>query len=342
MLSAGFGTRLRPVTDSIPKPLLPVRGTPVGAITLERLRRAGCEAVALNLHYLADEVRRGFGDEYRGMPLVYSHEEEILGTLGALAPLASFFDGCDEVILVNGDSLCRWPLRRLLRRHRRTGAAATLLVSSAADPAEYGGGIAVEKDGRVRTFRQREDPDGVKRRVFLGAHVLSAELLARAPEEFSHIVHDLYEPLIEEGRTIQTVATGRRWHDLGTPRRYRDAAIAGGVAPPPLRWLRRTWTAPDAEVHFSVGLHRTVVETGCKVGANVRLRDSLLLPGARIGDGSRLDGCVVGPGAVLPPETRVRDRMVCRRTAAGTVPEGSSIVGDLLYAPLDPQGRSGG
>jgi mannose-1-phosphate guanylyltransferase len=117
--------------------------------------------------------------------------------------------------------------------------------------------------------------------------------------------------------------------------------IAGGVAPAPLRFLRRTWTAADASVHFSVNLHRTTVESGCAVAEGARLRDSLLLPGARIGEGSRLDGCVVGPGAVLPPETRVRDRMVCRRTATATVPEGSSVVGDLIYAPLDPQTGGG-
>ncbi len=324
-----------------------MRGEPVGGVTLERLRRAGCEQVALNLHYLADEVRRGFGDDYKGMPLVYSHEEEILGTLGCLAPLRTqgFFEGCDEVLLVNGDSLCRWPLKQLLRRHRKSGAAATLLVSKAIDPAEYGGGIAVDKEGRVRSFRQGGDGEGIKRRVFLGAHVLSGDLLDRAPHEFSHIVHDLYEPLLQgelgEGREIQTLATNRPWHDLGTPRRYRDAVIAGGVDPAPVRRVRRTWTHPDAEVHFSVGLHRTTVERGCTLEQNARVRDSLILPGATIGAGSRLDGCVVGPDAVVPPETRVRDRMVCRRTAAGTVPEGSSIVGDLLYAPLDPQ-KGGG
>lgn len=319
-----------------------MRGTPVGAVTLERLRRAGCEAVAVNLHYLGREVRAGLGDSYRGMPLVYSEEEEILGSFGALAPLREFFSGCDEVLLVNGDSLCRWPLRRLLRRHRKSQAAVTLLVSSRVDPAEYGGGVAIDRGGRLLSFRAGDDPEGATRRVFLGAHLLAGDLVSRAPDAFAHIVHDLYEPLLQEGRTIQTLATGRPWHDLGTPRRYRDAVVAGGVSPAPLRWLRRTWTAPDAQVHFSVTLARSTVEPACRVGPNVRLRDTLLLPGARVGEGSRLDGCVVGPGAVLPAETRVRDRMVCRRTAAGTVPEGSSIVGDLLYAPLDPQSRGAG
>lgn len=321
----------------MPKPLLPVRGVAVAAVTLDRLRRAGCEAAALNLHHLGAEVRAAFGDGFRGMPLVYSEEPDILGTLGALAPLREFFAGCDAAVLVNGDSLCRWPLRRMLRLHRRTGADVTLLVSSRIDPADYGGGIAVGPDGRVLSFRKEEDPESVRRRVFAGLHVISPELLDRAEERFSHVVHDLYEPLLAEGGSIHAWPTGRPWYDLGTPRRYRDAAIGGGVAAPLLRWLRRTWVAPDAAIGPSVRLRRTVVEAGVEIGRGARLRGSLVLPEARVGEGARLEGCVVGPGAEVPPGTRVRARMVCRRTAGATVPAGSSVVGDLLYAPLDPQ-----
>lgn len=321
----------------MPKPLLPVRGVAVAAVTLERLRHAGCEAAALNLHHLGAEVRAGFGDSFRGMPLVYSEEPEILGTLGALAPLREFFAGCDAVVLVNGDSLCRWPLRRMLRLHRRTQADVTLLVSSRIEPASYGGGIAVGPDGRVLSFRKGDDPEKVRRRVFAGLHVISPDLLDRAEERFSHVVHDLYEPLLAEGGRIHAWPTGRPWYDLGTPRRYRDAAVGGGVVPAPLRWLRRTWVAPDAVVAASARLRRTVVEAGVEVGRGARIRGSLVLPGARVGEGARVEGCVVGPGAELPPDARVRGRMICRRTAGGTVPEGSSVVGDLLYAPLDPQ-----
>lgn len=312
----------------------------MAAVTLERLRRAGCEAAALNLHHLGDEVRAAFGDGFRGMPLVYSDEPEILGTLGALAPLADFFGGCDAVVMVNGDSLCRWPVKRMLRLHRRTHSDVTLLVSSRIDPASYGGGIAVGPDGRVLSFRRGDDPEKVRRRVFAGLHVLSPELVARAEARFSHVVHDLYEPLLAEGGSIHAWPTGRPWYDLGTPRRYRDAAVGGGVTPAPLRWLRRSWVAPSATVASSARLRRTVVEEGVEVGPGARVRGSLILPGARIGDGARVEGCVVGPGAELPPDARVRARMICRRSAGTTVPEGSSVVGDLLYAPLDPQGRA--
>jgi mannose-1-phosphate guanylyltransferase len=361
VLAAGYGTRLAPLTDALPKPLLPVRGRTLVELTLERLARAGCEAAAVNLHHLGGAIRDRLGESYRGLPLTYSEEPAILGTLGALAPLRDFFAGCDAVVVVNGDSLCRWPIARLLRRHRARGAAATLLFAAGAPPALYGGGVAIDREGRVVSFR-RAPAAGVKpapigsgepapvggtelrprRRVFAGAHVLSPELLARAPERFSHVVHDLWEPLLDEGARLEAVTTRRPWYDLGTPRRLRDAAIEGGAGLKATRWLARTWVAAGARVDRAARLRRSVVEAGAEVEAGARLRRTLLLPGARAGAGAALDGCVVGFGTEVPAGARVRQRMVCRRTAGGSVPEGSSIVGDLVYAPLDPVAAAGG
>src|SRR5215470_4807101 len=157
VLAAGLGTRLRPLTDLTPKPLLPVRGVPILGHTLARLAAAGCEAVAVNLHYLGDQIRKRFGDAHAGMPLTWSEEPEILGTLGALHPLKEFFAPADLVLLINGDSLCRWPLRRLVRRHlaahQANGAQATLALASRPDPAEFGGGVGIDPAGRIQSFR---------------------------------------------------------------------------------------------------------------------------------------------------------------------------------------------
>jgi NDP-sugar pyrophosphorylase family protein len=376
VLAAGYGTRLAPLTDALPKPLLPVRGRTLVELTLERLARAGCEAAAVNLHHLGGAIRDRLGESYHGLPLTYSEEPEILGTLGALAPLKDFFAGCDAVVVVNGDSLCRWPIARLLRRHRARGAAATLLFAAGAPPALYGGGVAIDRDGRVVSFRREPTAGGkpapvgrgepapvgrgkpapvgsgadapaggpgprLRRRVFAGAHVLAPELLARAPERFSHVVHDLWEPLLGEGAHIEAVTTRRPWYDLGTPRRLRDAAIEGGAGFKATRWLARTWVAAGARVDRAARLRRSVVEAGAEVAVGARLRHTLLLPGARVGAGAALDGCVVGFGAEVPPEARVRQRLICRRTAGGSVPEGSSIVGGLVYAPLDPAPAAG-
>ena len=136
VLAAGYGMRLRPLTDVVPKPMLPILGRPVIEQTLTELAAVGCEAAAINLHHLGDAIEEHFGGAFRGMRLVYSREPELLGTLGALGPLREFAAEADLFAVINGDSLCRWPLAKLVRGHRVSGAAATLLLTSDALIAE--------------------------------------------------------------------------------------------------------------------------------------------------------------------------------------------------------------
>ena len=301
VLAAGRGERLRPLTATLPKPLVPVGGRPLLAWTLERLRAAGCEAVAINLHHLGSQIRDRFGASFRGMPITYSPESELLGTAGALPPLRAFFEPADRVIVVNGDSLCRWPLETLLAAHVRRGPAATLLVHRKADPRAFGGGVALEDD-RIVAFRRGSLADAAARRhlVFAGAQVLEPELLARIPEGPGDLVTVLYEPLLAAGAPLAAVVTERLWHDLGTPQRYLDAV---------LDWtfrgsLQAARTVKGAAVDPSATLRRTLVEAGAEVAAEADLRSCLVMPGAKIGKGVRLTRSVVGPGATVAADTQ--------------------------------------
>ena len=302
VLAAGRGERLRPLTAEIPKPLLPVAGRPLVAGTLDALVAAGCEAVALNLHHLGGAIRGALGASWRGVPLVYSEEPELLGTGGALPPLAEFFAGAAAIVLVNGDSLCRWPVDRLLAAHRRTGAAATLLVHRGADPRGFGGGVALA-DGRVVALRRaalawRSAP---VHRVFAGAAVLRPDLVARLPAGPSDIVAALYEPLLAAGERISAVATARAWHDLGTPARYLAGALAAGLAGRPAGASR---VAAGAEVASDARLRAAVVEPGATVGAAARGERSLVLAGAAVGAGARVADTIVGPGVSVAAGAR--------------------------------------
>jgi mannose-1-phosphate guanylyltransferase len=307
VLSAGYGTRLRPLTDTHPKPLLPVAGVPILGHALDALARAGCEAAALNLHYHGEAIRRHFGAEHKGMPLVYSDEPKLLGTLGALVPLRDFFAPADLVLLVNGDSLCHWPLRALVRRHRRGNAAATLLLASRPDPAEFGGGVGLDREERVLSFRR--DPtagaqdDAARRVVFAGAHVFAPHLVEGVGPGFADIVRDLYEPLLaERPGCLAGLVTGRLWHDLGTPRRYRDGVLA---------WMgKQAWTAPGAEISPKATVRRSAVEAGARIEAGAMVESSVLLPGATVGAGARVVGSVVGFGATVPAKAAIEDRLV--------------------------------
>jgi NDP-sugar pyrophosphorylase family protein len=253
------------------------------------LASAGVEAAALNLHHLGSAIRERFGARYCGLPLTYSEEPVLLGTLGPLAVHRDFLAAHRRFVVVNADSLCDWPIEQLLAAHERARAAArggkkplaTLLLASGPDPASFGGGVGVGRQGRLVDFRPRTaagsgDKRVVARRVFAGCHVLEGELLARVPEGPGDLVGGLYEPLLAEGAVLHTLTTRRRWHDLGTPERYRVAVLD---FPGPSR-------IPGCTVDPSARILRSVIEAGATVEAGASLIDSLVLPGATVVAGS--------------------------------------------------------
>lgn len=331
VLAAGLGERLRPLTQFLPKPLLPIAGVPVVRHTLRALRAAGCEAVALNLHYRGSAIRTALGESCEGMPLVYSHEAALLGTLGPLHELRSFLGVGAAVVLVNGDSLCRWPISRMLAAHRRSGAVATLLLSGRASVGEFEGGVGIDHAGRVVSLRGSEPVGKVAQRlVFAGAQVLRPDLVAAVPSGPGDIVGDLYLPLLAAGARLQAVVTERRWHDLGTPRRYLEAALDWqGVS---WRGSRRDQTAT---VEAGARIRQSLLEAEVTVGRGAEIEGSLLLPQAQVAVGSSVRRCILGPGVCLPAGTRIEGRLVTTLRPGEALRPQDSTVGGLVYSPMD-------
>ncbi|HEX9943765.1 MAG TPA: NDP-sugar synthase [Thermoanaerobaculia bacterium] len=336
VLAAGLGTRLRPLTEHTPKPLLPVRGLPILEHTLAQLAAMGCEAAAVNLHHLGEQIRQRFGDSHAGMPLTWSEEPELLGTLGALHPLKDFFAPADLVLLVNGDSLCKWPLRRLIRKHLASGARSTLLLTSRPDPAAFGGGVGVDARGRILSFWTGDPERGevARRHVFAGAHVFSPDLLSRIGPGKSDIVRDLYVPMLNEGERIGALVSSGKWHDLGTPQRFLEAALDWAHADWPERLWRRYWISQDAVLGTGARVRRSSVEQGTHVGEGARVERSVLLPGARIGKGCVVREAILGFGAAVPPGTWVERRIIMPRFAGFAPGLDDSVVGGAVYTPF--------
>ena len=335
LLTAGFGTRLRPLTYSLPKALLPVGGRTVVGHTLIGLARFGCQGAVLNLHHLPDRIPTHFGRSYAQMALEYSPEPEILGTFGALHGPRSFLADCDAVLLINGDSLCQWPVRKVVAEHLKSGADATLLLLERAPEKSLGGGIGVTADGRVAQLRDLAAAPGLepaKQRIFAGLHVLSPALLDRVEPRFGDILTDLYQPLLQAGGTIRTLTTRRAWHDLGTPSRYLNAA---------LQVLDRGWrgvrsaVSPLASVDAGARVRHSSIERGVRVGKDAVIDGSVLLEGAAVGDGCRLVRSIVGPGVRVPSGSDVDNRMMTRADKRHELTEHESMIGDLIYTSLD-------
>ena len=335
VLAAGRGERLRPLSEWVPKPLLPVAGRAAIVHTLSQLAGAGVEAVAINLHYRGEDIRKQLGTDFQGLPLTYSMEPELLGTLGAMIPLQEFLRPADLVLVINGDSVCRWPLRRLVRRHERRGNTATMLLSKRADASEYGGGVVVDRAGQIRSFRPLGKSDGsMRRRVFCGAHVFGSELVEALDKQPADFITDLYERLLEQGQKLGGVETSRRWHDLGTPKRYLRASKDWARGQFPARLFRSKWISSSAGVSGRADVSRSVVEAGARVEAGAQVQGSLLLPGARVPKGCRVVRCILGYDVTLARGTAVERRLVTPATATTEPRHDDSVVSGLVFSRM--------
>jgi NDP-sugar pyrophosphorylase family protein len=292
VLAAGLGTRMHPLSLLRAKPALPVLNRPLILWTLELLARHGVSEVVINLHHRPDTVRDAVGERPSGLRVTWSYEPEILGTAGGPRRVRDFL-GDDPFLLVNGDVVFDFDLTALVRRHRESGARATLALLPNPDPEAYGG-IVVGRDGWVRAVADRPRPVPGVRWLFAGVHVLDPALLGRLPPGPSDSVRDLYPWLVSE-RAVRGERVKGAWYDLGSPWRYRSAQAAmlasgfRGATGPAL-------VHPTARLGRGVRLRRAVVGPGSRLGDGVSLTDTVLWDGVRVGAGARLRECVLTSG----------------------------------------------
>ncbi len=229
ILAAGLGTRLRPLTDTTPKPLLPVAGTPMIVWNLLLLRRHGIRDVIINLHHLGTMISQALGDgSALGMRILYSHEPVILGTGGGIKQAEAHFNG-EPVLILNGDTLFELDLGALMTFHRERQAAATLVLRKDPEAARWGLVEVTDRAEVVRiTGRGLSEPTATSARMFAGIHILHPRLLRYLPPGKECSIIDAYVQGLQEGERIVGYDFDGFWSDVGTPERYaqvgRDAA----------------------------------------------------------------------------------------------------------------------
>lgn len=226
ILAAGFGARLRPLTNTIPKPLLPIAGTPLIVWNLLLLRRHGITDAVMNLHHLGHLIEKELGDGSQyGMHLSYSHEAVILGTGGGIKHALDYFHG-EPFFVLNGDTLVDINLSLLLAFHRERTALATMVVRE--DPeADRWGAVELDKDQRVLRINGRgltiNAPSARAKRMFAGIHIMHPRLLRSLPPGHEASIIDAYVREIERGERICGFTMDGYWSDIGTPERYAQA-----------------------------------------------------------------------------------------------------------------------
>jgi NDP-sugar pyrophosphorylase family protein len=294
VLAAGLGLRMRPLTLLRAKPALPVLNRPLLAWTMERLARAGVRDVVVNLHHLPETVESALGSGRRfGLRIRYSREAAILGTGGGPRAVREVL-GDEPFLLVNGDVLFDFDLRRLVASHRASRARATLALRRNRVPYAYSPVVSDPK-GRILSIAGR--PGAARGRVtmFASVHVMDPALLDRLPEGASDSVLDLYIPLLAEGAHLQGVHTRGAWYDFGRPSLYRDAQLRLL----PGRGRDRSLVEGKARVAATARVRRSVVGSGARVGASARVERSVLWDGAVVEAGARVSSAIVVTGAAV-------------------------------------------
>ena len=324
VLAGGEGTRLRPLTLSVPKPVMPLAGRPFLTFMLDWLDRHGVEEAILSCGFLSDAVERVLGERYSGIALRYVVEEEPLGTAGPVRLAADMGLVGERLLVLNGDALTDIDLTAEIAQHEATGATATLALVAVGDTTSYGV-VPTADDLRVEAFLEKTAAPPTNR-INAGAYVLQREVVERIPAgRAASFELEIFPALIGQG-LYGYLAEGY-WIDIGTPERYLEATydlLAGRVEStlPPRdetgSLIAEGCITSGARVgpmsvlghHCSVGdgsiVERSVLHDDVRVGVGCTVTGAVLAQGVQLEDAVVVEeGAIVGAGATVSAGCRV-------------------------------------
>ena len=352
ILAGGEGTRLRPLTSTMPKPVVPLVDRPFITYMIEWLRGHGVDDVVLACGFMADGVRAVLGNgESVGVRLRYVEEPTPLGTGGALKYAEELLD--ERFFMLNGDILTDIDLTAALDQHEQTGARATIALMQVEDPSAYG---LVRRDGlAVREFVEKPSPEEIDTDlVNAGAYILQRDILAEMAEAGTRISieRDVFPGLV--GRGLYGHATSGYWMDIGTPERYLQAtfdilqgdvrtevgaalARADGILCPGESELAGVIHGPAVigagarvEAGAIVG-PRVVLGQGVTVGAAANIDNAVVLDGARVGAHTRITQSIIGPAATIGERCRAEGRVMLGQGAR--IGAGNTLLSGIRIFP---------
>jgi mannose-1-phosphate guanylyltransferase len=321
ILAGGEGTRLRPLTSTVPKPVVPLVDRPFVRFMLDWLRGHGIEDVVMSCGHLASGVRNVLGDGSAfGIRLRYIEEREPLGTGGALKFAEPLLD--ERFVMLNGDVLTDLDVTAQLDQHERTGAVGTLALTPVEDPSAYGL-VRTQGDGQVTEFVEKPSPDQADApNISAGVYVLERRVLdLLEPDQPASIERDVFPRLVGEG-LYGCVADGY-WLDIGTPERYLEATfdILEGTVETAVRERMGDGflCVEDGVENAGRIIPSALVETGCVIGDGARIGGRVVLEdGVAVGDGTTIERSVVMQGAEIGEQC----------TLAGCIVGGGVRIGD--------------
>jgi mannose-1-phosphate guanylyltransferase len=350
ILAGGEGTRLRPLTTTVPKPVVPLVDRPFIMFMLDWLHRHGVDDVIMSCGHLASGVRNVLGDgSALGIRLRYVEEPRPLGTGGALKFAEELLD--DRFLMLNGDVLTDLDVTAQIAQHERTGARATLALTPVDDPRAYGL-VRTTDDGVVTEFVEKPSADQIDtRNISAGCYVLEKDVLdLLEPDRPASIERDVFPQLVGNG--LYGCVSEGYWLDIGTPGRYLEGTfdILEGTVESPVVMGASGFLSVAGDVQNEgriipsalvmqgcrIGPHariggRVVLESGVTVGEGTSIERSVVLQGSEIGANCTLHGCIVAGGVRIGDNTRIEGLAVVGEGA--TIGAGNVIANGARISP---------
>jgi mannose-1-phosphate guanylyltransferase len=321
VMAAGLGTRLRPLTYDVPKPLVPVANRPVMEHILLLLRRHRFGPVIANLHSFPDTIRDRFGDgSGLGIDLTYSHEDELLGTAGGVRNVADFF-GDEPFLVMAADALTDIDLAALRAAHEANEGIATLAVTQVSDVSEFGV-VITDSAGRIQGFQEKPDrAEALSDLASCMIYVLDREIFDYFPSKpVVDFAREVFPALLSNDVPFHVHRIDAYWNDVGSLPEYLRGnldAVQGAVQVELAGELLEPSGGDEALERGDPGVGgRVLAGEGCEIGAGVRLDGPLVIgAGCTIGAGARVKESVVLPEAAVPPGALVASAIYGREAA---------------------------
>jgi mannose-1-phosphate guanylyltransferase len=334
ILVGGEGTRLRPLTATVPKPVVPLVDRPFIVYMLEWLRRHGVDDVIMSCGFLATSVRNVLGDGSQfGLRLRFVEEPEPLGTAGALKYAEDLLD--ERFLMLNGDVLTDIDLTTQIAQHESTGATGTLALVRVEDPTAYGL-VPLNDDQSVREFVEKPAADQIDTNLIsAGAYVLERRAILDLipPDRNVSIEREVWPRLVGEG--LYGYAADAYWLDIGTPERYLQGTfdiLEGNVRTAVSDRLGADYmdVAEDVQAEGRI-VPPALVDRGCRVEAGAHVGSLVVLgEGVSVGEGSTIERAVVLNGTQIGPRCTLRDCIVAGgvRIGEGATVSGGAVIGE--------------
>lgn len=340
ILAGGEGRRLRPLTERMPKPLLPLPDRPVIDCILYRLAKAGITEAAVTLGYLAPLIREALGDSRHGISLTYFEEKVARGTAGSVKNAEAFLD--EDFIVLCGDGVFDFDLSACMEAHKKADSDVTLVLTRHRRPREYG---VVLCDPADRVVRFLEKPDWTQTfsdTVNTGIYLCKRKILSYIPQNSKQdFASDIFPRLLRDGFSLQGYTAKGYWCDIGSPSSYyrcvRDA-LAGKIEDIPFAENRRNlYKAGSGYYYQADGVLRgedtvvtagSVISEGCRLLKGSMVDSAILFPNVTLGEDSRVDCAILSEGVSVGREVRIHEGVVlgekCEIESFCSLPSGTS------------------